>query len=282
MLLPFFLYWLLLYFQESECHHQPLPDFDIAEIVQTVINEVKISNSNANFKFFMDHVVPDIELFIYKTGQTRLKMYATTLQKFYTSGTNLQEADIKRILKAVVTKILSKIDVLDGKFSQEVFLTDTDKSIVFYLAGAVLKWGITKFKGEERSYCQSHTSSESSDFPEVYHFRFLTTNRGLIVPNLIFYDLILDCEKELRKQRCLRSVDVSTIVNALKQKHSFFAGLHPENAATASSLLQRYIRLRCHISCKHKLQFYQITKKLSLAQKNGSIRRALKRSFPKK
>ena len=195
---------------------------------------------------------------------------------------NLQEADIKRILKAVVTKILSKIDVLDGKFSQEVFLTDTDKSIVFYLAGAVLKWGITKFKGEERSYCQSHTSSESSDFPEVYHFRFLTTNRGLIVPNLIFYDLILDCEKELRKQRCLRSVDVSTIVNALKQKHSFFAGLHPENAATASSLLQRYIRLRCHISCKHKLQFYQITKKLSLAQKNGSIRRALKRSFPKK
>ena len=170
MLLPFFLYWLLLYFQESECDHQPLPDFDIAEIVQTVINEVKISNSNANFKFFMDHVVPDIELFIYKTGQTRLKMYATTLQKFYTSGTNLQEADIKRILKAVVTKILSKIDVLDGKFSQEVFLTDTDKSIVFYLAGAVLKWGITKFKGEERSYCQSHTSSESSDFPEVYHF----------------------------------------------------------------------------------------------------------------
>ena len=69
----------------------------------------------------MDHIVPDIELFIYKTGQTRLKMYATTLQKFYTSGTNLQEADIKRILKAVVTKILSKIDVLDGKFSQEVF-----------------------------------------------------------------------------------------------------------------------------------------------------------------
>ena len=280
MLLAFFLYRLLLYFQESECDHQPLPDFDIAEIVQTAINELKISNLNANFKLFMDRVVPDIELFIYRTGQTRLKMYATTLQKFYTSGTNLQEADIKRILKAAVTKILSKIDISDGKISQEVFLTDTDKSIVFYLAGAVLKWGITKFKGEERSYCQSHISSESSDVPD--HFRFLTTNRGLIVPNSIFYNLILDCEKELRKQRCLRSVDANTIVNALKQKHSFFAGLHLENAATASSLLQRYIRLRCHISCKHKLQFYQITKKLSLAQKNGSIRRALKRSYPKK
>ena len=169
----------------------------------------------------MDRVVADIELFIYKTGRTRLKTYATTLQKFYTSGMNLQEADIKRILKAVVTKILSKIDVSDGKISQEVFLTDTDKSIVFYLAGAVLKWGITKFKGEERSYCQSHTSSESSDVPEVHHFRFLTTNRGLIVPNSMFYDLILDCEKKLRKQRCLRSVDANTIVNALKQNIHF-------------------------------------------------------------
>ena len=95
MLLPFFLYRLLLYFQESGCDHQPLPDFDIAEIVQTAINELKISNLNANFKFFMDCVIPDIELFIYKTGRTRLKMYATTLQKFYTSGMNLQEADIK-------------------------------------------------------------------------------------------------------------------------------------------------------------------------------------------
>ena len=118
-------------------------------------------------------------------------------QKFYTSGMDLQEADIKRILKAVVTKILSKIDVSNGKISQEVFLTDTDKSIVFHLAGAVLKWGIMKFKREERSYCHSHSSSESSDIPEVHHFHFLTTNRGLIVPNSIFYNLILDCEKEL-------------------------------------------------------------------------------------
>ena len=63
----------------------------------------------------MDRVVPDIELFIYKTGQIRWKMYATTLQKFYTSGTNLQEAKVKRILKAIFTKILSKIDVSDRK-----------------------------------------------------------------------------------------------------------------------------------------------------------------------
>ena len=70
-------------------HHQSLPDFNVAEIVQSSINELKIFNSNAKFKFFMDRAVPDIELFIYKTGQNRWKMYATILQKFYTSGTNL-------------------------------------------------------------------------------------------------------------------------------------------------------------------------------------------------
>ena len=207
--------------------------------MRKVFDNLNIANSETTYIFFMDKVFPDIDSFVYLKGQVRLRKYAQFFQKFYTAFTDFQESDIKRIMKAVVNKMLSEIDIQSQVDDHEpdLPLNEDEKSIINYLAGAVLKWGISKLKGNQRSWCQSLISSDDSS---ADHYRFRTaSNTNLIVPDKAVRNLFLECEKELRKQRCLRSVNCVFIVNSLKCTQSFFFGLDTQSTDAATTLLQR-------------------------------------------
>ena len=78
-------------------------------------------------------------------------------------------------------------------------MTESDESIVKYLAGVVLKWGLKKFYNEEKSWCQNQIVVAKED---VYQNK---VDRGLITCTDTFTNMIMECENQFRKEKTKKS-----------------------------------------------------------------------------
>ena len=130
-----------------------------------------------------------------------------------------------------------------------------------------MRWGLNKFKAEEKEWCQSQISLNASGSNHYYYF---TCNKNLITPTGSFVALILSCEKKYTKQRNIAAVLLDAIIGVLREEQKNLRKLSSTCMKAATRLLQRYIRLRCHIACSHKLHLHKAV------LKSCALRRSLK------
>ena len=228
--------------------------------------------------FFLHHVCADLKEINSVNQKEKLKKYACILQKQYPFDFQIEEIHLRRMIKHVVPKMFLQSDETSSN-ETTLAITQTDKDIVQYLSGAILKWGIKKVTKEESNWCRTQISKTTklSD-----HFR--KVDRSLIVPNDTFFNLILQCEENYRKLQTKRKISSQLVVDTVFE-HQIPIRNPNENAI--KKLLGRYIRLRAHISAKHQqklsLQKKQVNKakeKTTSVQskKNLSLRSVLKKA----
>ena len=167
----------------------------------------------------------------------KFRKYACLLQKKYPCTSEIKEIHIRRIMKHVIPNIFLQIPGTKENQTM-IHLTKTDKDIVQYLGGAILK-----LPKEESDWCKTQVSTTnklSSYFEKM--------NRGLVVPNDEFLSLVLKCEKKFREMKDKRKISPPAIIDKVFQQGIAITNSH-ENAI--KQLLVRYIRMRAHISTKH-------------------------------
>ena len=138
--------------------------------------------------FFLHHVCADLKEINSVNQKEKLKKYACILQKQYPFDFEIEEIHLRSMIKHVVPKMFLQSDKASSN-ETTLAITQTDKDIVQYLSGAILKWGIKKLT-KESNWCRTQISKTTklSD-----HFRKM--DRSLIVPNDTFSSLILQCEE---------------------------------------------------------------------------------------
>ena len=119
------------------------------------------------------------------------------LQKQYAASdiSEISEINVKRILTAVVPKLINENQELQNSNPDKSMVTESDENIVKYLAGAVLRWGLKKFHNEEKSWCQNQIVVAKED---VYQNK---VDRGLITCTDTFTNMIMECENQFRKEK---------------------------------------------------------------------------------
>ena len=239
---------------------------------EDAINEAVEALSLPHFykTFFLHHVCPDLKEMNCVSRKEKFRKYACLLQKKYPCTSEIKEIHIRRIMKHVIPNIFLQIP--DTKENQTmIHITKTDKDIVQYLGGAILKWGINKLPKEESDWCKTQVSTTnklSSHFEKM--------NRGLVVPNDEFLSLVLKCERKFREMKDKRKISPPAIIDKVFQQGIAITNSH-ENAM--KQLLGRYIRMRAHISTKHTEKLNLQKKQMEKAKKSThSLRRSLKLS----
>ena len=230
--------------------------------------------------FFLHHVCADLKEINSVNQKEKLKKYACILQKQYPFDFEIEEIHLRRMIKHVVPKMFLQCNETSSN-ETTLAITQTDKDIVQYLSGAILKWGIKKLTKEESNWCRTQISKTTklSD-----HFRKM--DRSLIVPNDAFFSLILECEENYRKLQTKRKISSQLVVDTVFEHQ---IPIRNPNESAVKKLLGRYIRMRAHISAKHQqklsLQKKQVNKakeKTTSVQskKNLSLRSVLKKAKP--
>ena len=175
-----------------------------------------------------------------------LKKYSEILQSTYhRNPSDPPEIIIKKILITVVPKVMLlrlKPKQPSQAESSPATLNSDEIAIVKYLSGALLRWGLKKFKGHDAKYISTlvaHVSATEADATGV---------ENLITPSNGFLSLIVDTESHLRPILDVgtRSIDAEALIDAIALTNSSGLTFHP----ILRELIRRFIRLRLHIHCK--------------------------------
>ena len=228
--------------------------------------------------FFLHHVFADLKDINAVNQKEKLKKYACILQKQYPFDFKIEEIHLRRMIKHVVPKMFLQSDETSSN-ETTLAITQTDKDIVQYLSGAILKWEIKKLTKEESNWCRTLISKTTklSD-----HFRKM--DRSLIVPYDTFFSLCLQCEENYKKLQTKRKISSQLVVDTVFEHQ---IPIRNSNKSAVKKVLGRYIRMRAHISAKHQqklsLQKKQVNKakeKTTSVQskKNLSLRSVLKKA----
>ena len=125
---------------------------------ENAINEAVEALSLPHFYkiFFLYHLCPDLKDMNCVSRKKQFGKCASLLQKKYPCTSEMKEIHIHRITKHVVANIF--LPAVDAKENQTMLhIIKTDKHVVQYLCGAILKWGINKLP--KNDWCKSHISS---------------------------------------------------------------------------------------------------------------------------
>ena len=158
------------------------------------------------------------------------------------------EAEMKCIINQAGPKLINMVEndfILKNNpscsSSSPKELTDKDKEIVQYLAGAVLKWISGKRNiPNDMKWCNSHiTDAISNPLPHFYEVR----NRGsLLHTTEQFFHFIVAAEQSFRKNKSPTLVHENVIVeDLLSQMGNIFQQKVPSEKLT-SEIVRRYIR----------------------------------------
>ena len=177
------------------------------------------------------------------------------LQKQYVASdtSETSEINVKRILTAVVPKLINENQELQNSNPDKSIVTESDETIVKYLAGAVLRWALKKFHNEEKSWCQNQIVVAKEDFYQN------KVDRGLITCTDTFTNMIMECENQFRKKKTKKKVLVNVIAESVD-----YTQFYPEDTCPGdviNKLLKRYVRMRAYIATKHIQDIYQEKKR---------------------
>ena len=211
---------------------------------EDVVNEAieALSLSHRYKTFFIHHVFPDLKDISCLSEREKFRKYACLLQKQYPCTSEIKEIHINRIIKYVFPRMLLQ-STAEKEIEKEISVSQSDRDIVQYLCGAILKWGINKLPEQQSNWCKAQVST-TNKLPA--HFQKL--DRGLIVPNTAFFNLILQCETNFRKLKKKKKISTPSIINSVIQQG---ISINNPNESAIKKLLGRYIRMRAHISTKH-------------------------------
>ena len=103
--------------------------------------------------FFKKNILSDLEEFCSLPTKQKLKEYSIMLQKQYVASdtSEISEINVKRILTAVVPKLINENQELQNSNPDKSIVTKSDENIVKYFTGAMLRGGLKKFHNEEKS-----------------------------------------------------------------------------------------------------------------------------------
>lgn len=174
-----------------------------------------------------------------------LKIYANMLAKRYEDGRH-SEMSIKRILVLVGPAIIKQsLAPIGGevKTPEPESISDDDISVIEYLSGRLLRWGLKAIPGEGNDWCRAQIA-HGQFFAETI---FNDQNRGgLIVPVKLFTSIIVRAEYHFRRHANSKIIDERSVLKDIDM--SFF---YPANEHSfLAILIKRFVRTRAHIHCK--------------------------------
>lgn len=237
---------------------------EIEDILRAVVKELGIIMEDELYK----KVLVDMNVISKcSTKHCMMLQYSKILQKNYCNGDLTQETKVKCVLKVAVPRLIERQFSWMNVESKVVNLTSDDRKVVMYLAGATLRWGLSRFKGEDNIWCRNQVCPTAS-LPEEFQSR----NRGtLIMPVENYFHLLYRVECKFRRQLPCRLVNIQTII-----RDTEIDRYYPQSEEKiVEMMIKKYVRGRAHMHCRtisvNKFNMRPI------APKSASLRDTLKK-----